>query len=123
MADVASAMGVSTGSLYNYVASKEALFHWIVDLGPYPGKVAEPARLPIPTPPPGATEARLRVQLAEATHLPALEAALRRRRVGDVRAELEEIVSEFYDRIEATRGAGAAVERSAIDQPELFDVY
>jgi AcrR family transcriptional regulator len=123
MADVAHAMGVSAGSLYNYVESKEALFHWIVELGASEGPVAEPARLPIPAPPPGATEARLRAQLAEGMRLPALEAALARRRVADARAELEAVVREFYSRVESTRGPGAAIERSAIDQPELFEVY
>jgi len=123
MADVARAMGVSTGSLYNYVESKEALFHWLVELGGGEEKVEAPAQLPIRTPPPGATEARLRAALAEATRLPALDVALARRRVGDVRAELLDIVSEFYQRIEQTRGAGAAIERSALDQPELFGLY
>jgi AcrR family transcriptional regulator len=123
MADVADAMGVSTGSLYNYVESKEALFHWLVELGGGQGPVAKPERLPIPTPPPGATERRLRQQLAEGMRLPRLEAALARRRVSDARAELEGIVREFYARLEATRGAGAAIERSAIDQPELFELY
>ena len=123
MADVARAMGVSTGSLYNYVESKEALFHWLVGLGVGDAPVGTPATLPIPTPPPGATEARLRARLAEATRLPALAAALARRRVGDARAELLGIVSELYARIEETRGPGAAIERSAIDQPELFALY
>jgi AcrR family transcriptional regulator len=123
MADVARAMGVATGSLYNYVESKEALFHWIVELGPGDGPLATPARLPIPTPPPGATEAALRAALAEGMRLPALDRALARRRVGDVRAELRGIVTELYERVERTRGPGAAIERSAIDQPELYDVY
>lgn len=122
MTDVAQAMGVATGSLYNWVESKEALFHWLVELGAA-GAVEEPATLPIPTPPPGATEALLRAQLAEGMRLPALEAALARRRVGDARAELHGIVLEFYRRIEKTRGPLAAIERSAIDQPELYDLY
>ncbi len=123
MADVARAMGVSTGSLYNYVESKEALFHWLVELGGSDAPVTAPAVLPIPTPPPGATEAALRAQLAEGFRLPALDAALAKRRVGDARAELFGIVRELYERIEKTRGAGAAIERSAIDQPELFALY
>jgi len=123
MADVARAMGVSTGSLYNYVASKEALFHWLVSLDPAETKLPAPAELPIPTPPPGATEALLRAKLAEAAHLPALDRALARRSVRDARAELLGIVTELYDRIEQTRGPGAAIERSAIDQPELFALY
>jgi AcrR family transcriptional regulator len=123
MADVARAMGVSAGSLYNYVESKEALFHWLVTLGPDGGPVETPARLPIPTPAPGATEKRLRDALAEGMRLPALDAALARRRVGDARAELEGIVRELYARMERTRGPGNAIERSAIDQPELFEIY
>jgi len=123
MADVARAMGVSPGSLYNYVASKEALFHWLVELGPSASPVAAPERLPIPTPPPGATEARLREALAEGMRLPALDAALVRRRVGDAGAELEAIVRELYQRLTRARGPAAAIERSAIDQPELFEVY
>ena len=123
MADVARAMGVSAGSLYNYVESKEALFHWLVELGGGDRPVEAPGRLPIPTPPPGATEARLREQLAEGMRLPALDAALARRRVGDARAELLGIVRELYERIEKTRGPLAAIERSSIDQPELFEVY
>ena len=123
MADVAQAMGVSTGSLYNYVESKEALFHWIVELGSEPGPISAPARLPIPTPAPRATEKRLREALAEGMRLPALDAALARRRVGDVHAELLGIAREFYERVEKTRGPGAAVERSSIDQPELYEIY
>jgi AcrR family transcriptional regulator len=123
MADVARAMGLSTGSLYNYVESKEALFHWLVELGGGDGPVAEPARLPIPTPAAGATEARLRAQLAEGMRLPALDAALARRRVRDARAELLGIARELYERIERTRGPGAAIERAAIDEPELFEIY
>jgi AcrR family transcriptional regulator len=122
MADVAEAMGVATGSLYNWVESKEALFHWLVELGAA-GAVDEPAQLPVPTPPPGATEARLRAQLAEGMRLPALEAALARRRVGDARTELHGIVRELYERVWRTRGILSAIERSAIDEPELFDVY
>jgi AcrR family transcriptional regulator len=123
MSDVAAAMGLSTGSLYNYVESKEALFHWIVELGAEPGPVAPPARVPIPTPAPGATEKRLREVLAEGMRLPALDAALARRRVSNVRAELLGIARELYERIERTRGPGAAIERSAVDQPELYEIY
>jgi AcrR family transcriptional regulator len=123
MADVAREMGVAAGSLYNWVESKEALFHWLVEVGITPGPVPEPGVLPIPTPPPGATEVRLREVLAEGMRYPSLEAALARRRVGDARAELSEIVSEFYDRLAGMRGPAAALERSAIDQPELYAIY
>jgi AcrR family transcriptional regulator len=123
MADVAREMGVAAGSLYNWVESKEALFHWLLEVGPEPGPVAEPATLPIPTPPPGATEARLRDVLGEGMRFPTLETALARRRVTDARGELTAIVSELYDRLAAMRGPASALERSAIDEPELYAVY
>ena len=86
MADVARAMGVATSSLYNYVESKEALFHWLVEQGGGEAPAPAPATLPIPTPAPGATEARLRVQLAHGMRLPTLDRALARRRVSDARS-------------------------------------
>jgi hypothetical protein len=55
--------------------------------------------------------------------LPALDAALARRRVTDARGELEGIVRELYARLERARGPAAAIERSAIDRPELFALY
>jgi AcrR family transcriptional regulator len=123
MADVAEAMGVSPGTLYQLVEGKEALFHWIVERGADPSPVGVPAALPIPTPEPGAGAARLREQLSRAFHLPHLDAALRRRRVRDARAELEGIVRELFERIEATRRPARVLERSALELPELFRLY
>jgi AcrR family transcriptional regulator len=119
MSDVAAAMGLSTGSLYNYVESKEALFHWIVELGAEPGPVAPPARVPIPTPAPGATEKRLREVLAEGMRLPALDAALARRRAPDARAELEAVVRELYALLARHRTAIELLDRASQDYPEL----
>jgi AcrR family transcriptional regulator len=88
MSDVAREAGLSAGALYTYFASKEALFDWLVAHGADPGPIATPARLPVPTPAPGVTEKRLRESIARALRLPALDAALARRRVADPRAEL-----------------------------------
>jgi AcrR family transcriptional regulator len=95
MADVARAMGVSPGSLYNYVESKEALFHWIVERGADAGPVVAPPALPIRAPAARVRTRRLRQQLEAGFRLPALEAALVRRRTGDPRAELAAIVGEL----------------------------
>src|SRR5262245_52971025 len=112
MADIAREMGVSPGSLYNYVESKEALFHWIVERGVDDGVVEAPAELPIRTPTPAAAEKRLREQLAASFRLPMFEAACARRRVGgDARAELDSIVRELYERIERARRPMIIVER------------
>jgi AcrR family transcriptional regulator len=123
MQDIARRMGVSPGSLYNYVESKEALFHWIVERGADDGVIETPAELPIRTPPPVLAQKRLREQLAASFQLPAFEAACGRRRVTDAAAELETIARELYDRISRNRRPMAVVERSAVDLPELFDVY
>jgi len=122
MADVAREMGVSPGTLYGYVAGKEALFHLVIDR-----TIATDARelpaLPVPTPAPGQTLARLRERLADETRLPRLAAALRRARPGDARAELEEVLGELYDLIERTRRGTALIERSALDEPELAALF
>src|SRR5690606_15452339 len=81
MADVAREAGLSTGVLYTYFASKEALFDWLVTVAAEPGPVAAPELLPVPEPAPGATEKHLREAIARALRLPALDAALARRRV------------------------------------------
>ena len=52
MADVARDMGVSPGTLYNYVASKEALFHLLIERAFRADQGALPTKLPLPTPPP-----------------------------------------------------------------------
>ena len=123
MADIAAEMGVAPGSLYNYVESKEALFHWIVARGASDLPVAEPPALPIPTPRPEDAAALLQEQLAEAFVLPRFEAACARKRPRDAQRELHEVLGELYDRIAGARRTMSVIERSAIDLPELFDTY
>lgn len=123
MSDVAKAMGVSHGSLYNYVESKEALFYLLVDRGGRASGGPLPAQLPVRAPSREVVLRRLEQQIENTFALPKLEAALRRRRVRDARAELEEIVRELYARTEETRGGAAVIERSALDLPDLFQVF
>jgi AcrR family transcriptional regulator len=123
MADVARAMGVSPGTLYNYVTSKEALFHLVIDRAFPTDGVSAPPTLPIPSPPPGATSARLRERLSADTALPALEGALRRARASDPRAELEAVVRELYGRVERTWLGIVVLERSALELPELAHIF
>ncbi|MBI3782322.1 MAG: TetR/AcrR family transcriptional regulator [Deltaproteobacteria bacterium] len=122
MADVARSMGVSPGTLYLYVESKEALFDLVVQraFSPHPG--AAP-RLPIPTPKPAATLRRLRQRMAEETRLPQLDAALRHRHVDDPAAELADIVREYYGIVERHHRGIRLLERSALDWPELASVF
>jgi AcrR family transcriptional regulator len=123
MADVAREMGVSPGTLYHYVAGKDALFHLVIDRAFAPGQSTTPPALPIAPPPPGATLARLRERLAADTALPSLDAALRRTRVTDARAELAAVVDELYERIERAWPGIIVLERSALEMPELAHVF
>ena len=123
MADIARDMGVSPGSLYNYVESKEALFAWLVEHGGEAGPIAAPDRLPLPTPLPGELEQRLRERLETGFQLGRLDAALARRRVPDARAELDGILREFWELVVRTRGPVGVVERSALDLPDLFAIW
>src|SRR5262245_37315053 len=123
MSDIAREMGISPGSLYNYVESKEALFAWVVEHGGEPGPVSAPAALPLPTPQPGALERRLRERLDAGFRLDSLDAALARKRAANVRAELAGILREFWDLVVRTRSSIGVVERSAVDLPELFAIW
>src|SRR5689334_15542516 len=123
MSDVAREMRVAPGTLYGYVAGKEALFHLVVDRAFTADGHGRAPALPIPNPPPGATLARVRERLAADSALPPLDAALRRARPADARAELEAIVGALYDRIAGAWQGIVMLERSALDWPQLAHVF
>ena len=123
MLDIAREMGLSPGSLYNYVESKEALFAWLIDRSGETGPIAVPERLPLPSPSPGELETRLRERVDAGFRLERLDAALARRRVVDARAELDGILREFWELVARTRGLVGVVERSALDLPDLFAIW
>ena len=122
MADVARELGVAPGTLYGYVAGKEALFHLVIDRAFADGAKPPPA-LPVTAPAPGTTLVRLRERLTADAAIPALDAALRRRSPDDALAELERIVSELYDRIAGAWPGIVILERSALEWPELAHVF
>lgn len=123
MADVARELGSSPGNLYNYVESKEALFHLVLERGFGAGPGPGAPELPVPTPAPGATLALLRGRLAREFVTPALDAALARRRVTDPRAEIEAVARELYRLVAARREGIVLIERSARDWPELAALF
>ena len=123
MADVAEAMGVAKGTLYLYVESKEALFDLACRHADAPPPLPRPATLPVPTPAPGATAAFVADQLARQRVPPALAAALARRRVIDVRAEIATIVGELFDVLARNRRGLKLLDRSARDHPTLAALW
>jgi AcrR family transcriptional regulator len=122
MSEVAAEAGVSQGTLYNYVESKEALFRLLLDRGLGTPKPA-PSALPLKSPSPSALAHRMDEAIAASFALPRLDAALARRRVKDAAAELADVIDELYERTLATRQAADVVERSARDVPELAAVF
>jgi AcrR family transcriptional regulator len=123
MADVAEAMDVAKGTVYLYVESKEALFDLVLQAAAVDEPLAMPADLPVRTPPAGAPLRRVEsILAAEGGGMPALVAALSRRRIGDVRVEIEVIVRELYATLRRRRVGIKLVDRCAHDHPELAAV-
>lgn len=122
MGDIAREMGVAHGSLYNYVESKEALFLLLIERW---GNLTLPAdvELPVKTPSMEAIVDRLRHRVESVFPLPALDAALARRRPANPARELEDVVRELYLRTEESRDGATILERSALDVPELYQLF
>ena len=122
MADVAAAAGLSSGAVYSYVESKEALFH-LVFVRAFDGLDDTLERLPLAAPPFEVTVKLLADGLRVEGTTPLMRAALDRDDPGDVRAELAAIVTERYEMTARIWPLLAVVERCAIDLPELEELY
>jgi AcrR family transcriptional regulator len=123
MSDVARQLRVAHGTLYNYVESKEALFYLLLAHDARHEPLPLPTKLPVRTPSARALQDQLKRQITEPAALPQLEAALARRRVGDVASELGGILNELYTRVEQGRHATTAIERSALDLPATVKTH
>jgi len=112
---------MSTGSLFTYVESKEALFYlvFVHGFGQWPQSL--PA-LPLATPGPRETIGLIERGLAEIP-MPRFEAALGVDEPADAAEELRQIVEERYAVIERYWPAIAVIERCASEMPELEAVY
>jgi AcrR family transcriptional regulator len=120
-AEIAAEAGMASGSVFNYVESKEALFFLVFAHGFRALDEANPV-LPIATPAPGETVALISQHLRK-VETPCLTAALDNRNPDDPRAELQGIIEERYDMLEALWPMLAVIERSAVDFPDLEEFY
>ena len=120
-ADVAARAGMSTGALFTYVESKEALFH-LVFLHWFGMSAERPPVLPVPTPGPGETLAVIEAGLRD-VQMPRIRAALAEEEPADVAEELREIVAERYALIEHYWPLLAVIERCAVEMPELESAW
>ena len=122
MAEVAVEAGVSTGSVYTYVQSKEALLHLVLALG-----LGVPAErftdLPVGDPGLDATVEMVGRELRRQAMTPLLKAAAEEEVHGDVAAELAAIVTELYATIEQLRPVLSVIEACAADIPALESLY
>jgi AcrR family transcriptional regulator len=124
MADVATAMGVAAGSLYNYVEGKESLFALCLDSMMREGSPRPDLTLPLSTPPLDVTLRRLDERVKALLELPALTAALEGERPErGAEEELVAVAAELYDLLGRTRHATDMIERSARDLPELASLF
>jgi AcrR family transcriptional regulator len=123
MEDVARALRLAKGTLYGYVESKEALFDLALRVADGHQPLPDRSELPVRTPQPGATLEAMRSRLvAEVTDLELL-AALARPAPADAAAELTLVVRDLYARMYRNRHAIKLVDRCALDQPDLTQVW
>jgi len=122
MADVAAEAGLSSGAIYTYVTSKEALLH-LVFAWAFGEVDADAVDLPMPTPAAGETLALVARGLARTARTPRMREALAGRAPTDVAEELRGIIEERYDLVARLWPVLAVIERSATDLPELDELY
>jgi AcrR family transcriptional regulator len=122
MSDVAEAVGVAKGTLYRYVESKEALFALCLSHADRSGTMEKPRTLPVATPRQGQLAATVKQVLSERSIPPLLSAAAARDLADDPRAELEQVVREFYATLEQFHKAIKLLDRCS-DHPELGEIW
>ena len=120
MADVAKAAGVSSGTLYLYVTSKEALFHLAVMK--VCARPLDDVALPLADPGMKATAAVFAARTAEVRRWPTLDASLApKARIGH--ETLLEIGRELYDMLTEARRAIWLIDRCSSEIPEFEQLH
>jgi len=112
---------MSAGALFNYVDSKEALFHLVFLVGF--GELETVPVLPLHVASADETIDLIKRGLRRAADAPQLAAAVRSDDPGDVAAELARIVAEMFAMLTRIWPLLAVIERSAADIPELETFY
>lgn len=122
MSDVAAAAGVSQGTIYNVVESKDALLHAVFE-NLITGEITANDGM-VQTPSTEDTARLVRKGLASRMASPRLDTALTKRRgPADVQRELSEIVIERFEVLEASHRLLSLVERCASDVGWLHHDY
>ena len=113
---------MSTGTIYLYVQSKEALLHLVlaIGLGAAPGEFTE---LPLAGPGVEATVEMTARGLRRLGRTPVLKAAAAVDDPPDAAAELAAVIAEQYSTVEQLRGVLSVIEACAADLPSLEAIY
>lgn len=123
MLDVARELGVSAGSLYNYVASKEALFLVVLQRQSQDEPLQLPTELPVSAPSQDEFLLEIRKALRRRVRMTALAEAVEAPCPQDCSQEFEAIVRSIYTNLSRGRGLLMLLERSVTDWPELSAQY
>jgi AcrR family transcriptional regulator len=121
MAEVAAGAGLSSGAIYTYVESKEALLHLVVAVGF--GDAMKDIELPLPSPNFEDTLLLIDRGLKGQAAAPLLRAAVQTDDPPDIQAELSAIVDEQYAVVARLRRVLTVIEACAVDLPELDELY
>ncbi len=120
-ADVAARAGMSAGSIFTYVESKEALFHLVFLLGFGYLDESIPS-LPLARPADGETGALIE-RHRRAVPESCMRAALQVDHLADVEIEVRDIIKERYAIVAGLWPVLAVIERCAVELPELEALY
>jgi AcrR family transcriptional regulator len=116
-AAVSAKAGMSSGALFTYVESKEALFHLVFLYG-FEMTSERLPDLPVRTPAPGESLGVIRAGLSE-VQMPRIRSALAGSAPIDIAEELSGILEERYDLLNRFWPVIAVIERCAVEMPEL----
>ncbi len=122
MAGIADGVGVSKGTLYLYVESKESLLRLCLLHADNSAQIETPEVLPVPRPPAGLIAEEVAERIRAVAQRPVLHAALDRPRASNIRQELREVLDELYTLIESNCRAIRLIERCS-DHPELGPIW
>lgn len=124
IADIAREMGVAPGTVYLYVKSKEALFDLALQQAFGNTLTIDPNSLPLHTPTAAEILARVEAQFADRMLFPPLRAVTSEENsVAQTTADVSAMISELYQRVYRRRRVLSIIEASALDWPELFELY
>lgn len=122
MSDIASEMGCSTGTLYNYVENKEALFEQVVLFG-MTGDLPSADDLPLQLPNPGTTFTTIERRARELAEGWSIYQALDLDAPASAVEEVERMTNELFDFFARYYRVIEVMETSVLDYADLASTY